>query len=76
MSLHVSFARERDHGDSAAKKKFKVSGTISKEERNAVILASVKLALAEQKKELNKAISTAVRHAIDDLLTPHLSRLV
>lgn len=75
MSLHARFARERDHEKSPEKKKFKDSGTISKEELNAAVLASVKLALAEQKEELDKTVSAAVRHAIDDLLTPQLNAI-
>lgn len=74
MSLSAKLARQRDHEQSPEKKKFKDCG-ISREELNTAVLASVKLALAEQKEELNKAISTAVRHAIDDLLTPQLNAI-
>lgn len=75
MSVNARFAREKDIGKTPEKKKSKDSGFISREELNTAILASIKLALAEQKEGLDKTISTAVRHAFDDLLTPQLNAI-
>uniref|UniRef100_A0A3B1JG20 L1 transposable element RRM domain-containing protein n=1 Tax=Astyanax mexicanus TaxID=7994 RepID=A0A3B1JG20_ASTMX len=56
-------------------KKFKESCSISKSELDGAIAAAVKMAMAEQRSDLDKIVTTAVKTAIDDMLVPQLASL-
>uniref|UniRef100_A0A3B1KFW0 L1 transposable element RRM domain-containing protein n=1 Tax=Astyanax mexicanus TaxID=7994 RepID=A0A3B1KFW0_ASTMX len=60
---------------SPLKKKFKESCSISKSELDGAIAAAVKMAMAEQRSDLDKIVTTAVKTAIDDMLVPQLASL-
>ncbi len=66
--------RKREIGQSPIKKRFKDS-TISREDLDGAIANGVKLALKEQQSTLDSVVASAVRDAVDSVLTPALREL-
>ncbi len=66
--------RKREIGQSPIKKRFKDS-TISREDLDSAIANGIKLALKEQQSTLDSVVASAVRDAVDSVLTPALREL-
>ncbi len=66
--------RKREIGQSPIKKRFKDS-TISREDLDDAIANGIKLALKEQESTLDSVVASAVRDAVDSVLTPALREL-
>ncbi len=70
----VKCDRKREIGQSPIKKRFKNS-TISREDLDDAIANGIKLALKEQQSTLDSVVASAVRDAVDSVLTPALREL-
>ncbi len=66
--------RKGEIEQSPKKKKFKDS-TISREDLDDAIANGIKLALKEQQSTLDSVVTSAVRDAVDSVLTPALCEL-
>ncbi len=70
----VKGGRKREIGQSPIKKRFKDS-TISREDLDGAIANGIKLALKDQQSTLDSVVASAVRDAVDSVLTPAFREL-
>lgn len=75
MSRQTKLVHSREEDRSPTKKKFKVTSVMSKEDLDKAVLAAAKLALSEQRLELQDLVKTSVGEAIEGMLTPQINEL-
>lgn len=75
MSRQTKLVHLREEERSPTKKKFKETMSMSREELDTAVLTAAKLALSEQRLELQELVKASVGEAIEGILTPQLNEL-
>lgn len=75
MSQQTKLTHMQEEERSPTKKKFREALSLSKEELDNAVLAAAKVALSEQRLELQELVKTSVGEAIEGILAPQINEI-
>uniref|UniRef100_A0A3B3QLP2 L1 transposable element RRM domain-containing protein n=1 Tax=Paramormyrops kingsleyae TaxID=1676925 RepID=A0A3B3QLP2_9TELE len=75
MSKQTKLVKLWEEDRSPIKNKFKETNMVSKEDLDNAVRAAAKLAVSEQRLELEELVKTSVREALEGILTPQINEL-